>query len=107
MIEFADLRRELERQLIATARRGGPVSIEILVRDPNGQVPEVLRLEASRHLERLGLADVPVTLLLEERRCGGCRWHGMPRRGQDECPTCGEHLAVITGPPVEVHVRHG
>ena len=97
MIEQGLVRRELERALIASARAGRPASIEIVVRDATVLIPEAVRLQASDAMQQFGLADVPLCLLVERRRCGACGWHGLPRRGQLACPACGARLAAVTG----------
>ena len=107
MLESAMVRRELERELISCARSGRPVSIELIVRDAVSLLPEAVRLQASTALDQLGLANVPITMLVEQQRCRACGWHGMPSRAQHACPTCGVRLAPITGRPIEVHARFG
>jgi hypothetical protein len=101
------VRRELERELIATARAGRPVSIQLVVRDAADVMPEAVRLQASDALQQLGLGTVPITVLAESQCCTECGWHGMPRRGQHYCDFCGAELPRISGRPVEAHVRHG
>src|SRR4051794_37290424 len=107
MVEASLVRRELERGLIASARAGRPVSIELAVRDAATVAPELVRLQAIDALERLGLADLPIPLIAEPRSCAACEWRAIPVRGQQQCPDCGAPLLTIVGRPIEAHVRHG
>ena len=107
MIEPTLVRRELERALIASALAGRPVSIEIVVRDATALLPEAIRLQASDAMQRFGLADVPLCLVMEQRTCGACGWHGMPQLGQLVCPACDGRLVAVTGRPIEARIRFG
>src|SRR4051812_22347589 len=63
------VQRALERELALSARAGRPVSIELVVRDASTVVPEAARLDAAEALEAFGLGGVPITLVVEQRRC--------------------------------------